>query len=64
MIDTIATVCLFVQDQDKARAFYTEVLGFELRNDSPMAPGTPNRWLAVAPKGAQTELVLYKMDEN
>ena len=61
MIDSLATVCVFVNDQDKAKEFYTEVLGFELRQDSPMGP---SRWIAVAPKGAHTEVILYKMDEN
>ncbi len=61
MIDAIATICVFVNDQDKAKAFYTEKLGFEVRQDSPMGP---SRWLAVAPKGARTEVILYKLDEN
>ena len=62
MIDALATVCIFVNDQDKAKAFYTDTLGFELRQDSPM--GDESRWIAVAPKGARTEVILYKMDEN
>ena len=61
MIDAVATVCIFVNDQDRARAFYMDKLGFELRQDAPM--GT-SRWIAVAPRGARTELILYKMDEN
>ncbi len=61
MIDAVATVCIFVNDQDKAKAFYTDALGFELRQDSPMGE---SRWLAVAPKGARTEVILYKMDQN
>ena len=61
MIDAVATVCIFVNDQDKAKAFYADVLGFELRQDSPMGE---SRWLAVAPKGARTEVILYKMDQN
>lgn len=61
MIDAIATVCVFVNDQDKAKAFYTEKLGFEVRQDSPMGA---SRWIAVAPKGARTEVILYKLDEN
>jgi len=61
MIDAVATVCIFVNDQDKAKAFYTEKLGFELRQDSPMGE---SRWIAVAPKGARTEVILYKLDEN
>ncbi len=61
MIDAVATVCIFVNDQDKAKAFYTDVLRFELRQDSPMGE---SRWIAVAPKGARTEVILYKMDQN
>ena len=61
MIDAVATVCVFVTDQDRAKAFYTDTLGFELRQDSPMGE---SRWIAVAPKGARTEVILYKMDQN
>jgi predicted enzyme related to lactoylglutathione lyase len=57
-------VSLFVSDQDRAKEFYTRVLGFELRQDAPLYPGATNRWLAVAPPGAQTEVVLYLPDEN
>ena len=63
-IDRIATVCLFVADQARAKAFYTSVLGFELRSDNPLYPGSANRWIAVAPHGAQTELILYLPDQN
>ncbi len=61
MIDRIATVCLFVNDQDKAKNFYVNKLGFELHDDVPMGD---SRWLSVAPKGAETELILYKVDQN
>ncbi len=61
MIDALATVCVFVNDQDRAKAFYIDKLGFELRQDSPMGE---SRWIAVAPHGARTEVILYKMDEN
>lgn len=64
MITHVGTVCIFVADQDRAKAFYTEVLGFELRTDQPLYPGAPNRWLAVAPKGAQTDVILYLPDQN
>src|SRR5436190_12071195 len=62
MITKVGTVSLFVNDQDAAKAFYTEKLGFEVRLDVPF--GANLRWLAVAPKGAQTEIILYKPDEN
>lgn len=61
MIERLDTVCIFVSDQDRALAFYTEKLGFELRTDAPMGD---SRWIAVAPAGAQTEVILYKMDTN
>ena len=63
-IDRVGTVCIFVQDQDRAKEFYTSVLGFELRQDQPLYPGAPNRWVAVAPKGAETEVILYLPDQN
>lgn len=62
MIDAVATICIFVSNQDRAKAFYTEKLGFELREDQSMGPDS--RWLAVAPKDARTEVILYKMDDN
>ncbi len=63
-IDRVATVCIFVSDQDRAKRFYTDVLGFELHTDEPIAPGAPNRWVSVAPKGSETEIILYLPDEN
>ncbi|MEU9484882.1 VOC family protein [Streptomyces decoyicus] len=44
-----------VSDQDRALAFYTEVLGFEVRADRQVGS---MRWLQVAPKGAQTVFTL------
>jgi lactoylglutathione lyase len=62
MIDAIETICVFVSDQDRAKAFYMDKLGFELRQDQPMGPDS--RWVAVAPAGARTQLILYKLDDN
>jgi lactoylglutathione lyase len=62
MITRVGTVSLFVNDQEKAKDFYTRILGFELKTDVSMGPDA--RWVAVAPKGAETEVVLYKPDEN
>ncbi len=36
---------VYVDDQDKALAFYTEVLGFATKTDLPVGEG--NRWLTV-----------------
>lgn len=64
MINQIGTVSIFVSDQDRAKDFYTNVLGFELRTDAPLYPGASARWVAVAPEGAATEVILYLPDEN
>lgn len=45
-----------VSDQDRARDFCVDVLGFELVADNVM--GSDMRWVAVAPKGASTSITL------
>ena len=47
MISRLAHTNVFVLDQDRAKAFYTETLGFELRNDAVL---DGFRWLTVGPK--------------
>lgn len=37
-IDGVGTVSVFVDDQDRAKKYYTEVLGFELRTGEPLFP--------------------------
>lgn len=53
----ITLTSVFVNDQDRALAFYTDVLGFELKHDMPMGE---HRWLTVvSPDGAEgVELLL------
>ncbi|TNH21492.1 hypothetical protein FHG89_31390 [Micromonospora orduensis] len=46
-----------VTDQDQARDFYVDVLGFDLVWDNPMGPDG-GRWVQVAPPGAATALTL------
>ncbi|WP_246852747.1 VOC family protein [Naasia sp. SYSU D00948] len=56
---TIGRVQLFsipVSDQDRARDFYVEKLGFELLQDNPMGP--EQRWVMVGPGGAETAITL------
>jgi catechol 2,3-dioxygenase-like lactoylglutathione lyase family enzyme len=54
---------IFVDDQDSAERFYTEVLGMEVKTNAPYGPG--ERWLTVVspeePDGV--ELVLHVADE-
>src|SRR5437870_3970447 len=55
MINGMSHACVFVLDQDEAKEFYTEKLGFELRQDVTMGAefegaGGGFRWLTVGPK--------------
>jgi catechol 2,3-dioxygenase-like lactoylglutathione lyase family enzyme len=45
----VAAVTLLVRDYDEAIAWYTQVLGFDLVEDTPM--GAQKRWVLVAPPG-------------
>ena len=48
---------VFVDDQEDALRFYTEVLGFETKTDIPLGNG--DRWLTVAAPGQEgVELLL------
>ena len=55
-IPGVGTVYLAVSDQDRALAFYRDVLGFEVRTDSDLGEGY--RWIEVAPAGAYTVIAL------
>src|ERR1051325_6968795 len=57
VITGISSVSVVVSDQDRSLAFYTQKLGFEVQMDAPMGQ---SRWIQLAPKGAQTSLVLGK----
>ena len=57
MIKKIGTVGIYVEDQKKALSFWTDKVGFELRNNIDMGNGMA--WLEVAPKGAESCLVIY-----
>jgi predicted enzyme related to lactoylglutathione lyase len=61
VINSISSVSVVVSDQDRWLAFYSEKLGFELQMDAPMGQ---SRWIQLAPKGAQTSLVLSKPTDD
>jgi catechol 2,3-dioxygenase-like lactoylglutathione lyase family enzyme len=50
MINGIRIVSVWVLDQESARKFYTEKLGFELTNDITLDNGM--RWMTVRPPGS------------
>lgn len=43
MIQNVSNVSVFVENQARAKEFYTHVLGFELRTDMPIFLGAANR---------------------
>jgi catechol 2,3-dioxygenase-like lactoylglutathione lyase family enzyme len=56
---TIRHIQLFslpVSDQDRARDFYLDILGFELVADTAMGPDM--RWVQVRPPGSQASITL------
>jgi catechol 2,3-dioxygenase-like lactoylglutathione lyase family enzyme len=59
-ISGVRTVAVTVGDQDRALAFYTGKLGFEVRLDESFGAG--QRWIEVAPAGAVTSLALVLAD--
>ena len=53
MITSLATTQVWVHDQDEALAFYTDKLGFELREDVTVPEMGNFRWLTVGVPGQQ-----------
>jgi catechol 2,3-dioxygenase-like lactoylglutathione lyase family enzyme len=51
MLDAVSHVGVWVRDQDEAKAFYTEKLGFEVREDATLDELGGYRWLTVGPPG-------------
>ncbi len=58
MLKQLTHVNVWVHDQDEALAFYTEKLGFELREDVTMAEMGNFRWLSVNLPGQDVALTL------
>jgi catechol 2,3-dioxygenase-like lactoylglutathione lyase family enzyme len=56
MSQQLALATLLVDDYDRAIAWYTQTLGFELRAD--IAQGGGKRWVEVGPPGSHAGLVL------
>jgi predicted enzyme related to lactoylglutathione lyase len=68
MITHLSHASIFVLDQDSAKAFYTDKLGFEVRADITMGEafegaGAGFRWLTVGPKDQpDLEIILSSCD--
>ena len=61
-VSKLANVIVPVADQDRALQFYTESLGLEKRADLPFGDG--NRWIEVAPAGADTPIAICPPGPN
>jgi catechol 2,3-dioxygenase-like lactoylglutathione lyase family enzyme len=60
----LGLVAIVVSEYDPAIEFFTDVLGFELVEDSPSLTndGRAKRWVVVRPPGAVTGLLLARAD--
>jgi catechol 2,3-dioxygenase-like lactoylglutathione lyase family enzyme len=58
MQQQLAHIALVVRDYDEALAYYTQVLGFILVEDTPLGP--EKRWVLVAPAGGGCQLLLAR----
>jgi catechol 2,3-dioxygenase-like lactoylglutathione lyase family enzyme len=61
-VSKVANVIVPVADQDRMLEFYTETLGLEKRADVPFGDG--NRWIEVAPAGAETPIAICPPGPN
>ena len=57
-------ITIVVDDYDRAIAYFTRALGFDLVEDSPSrtGDGRPKRWVVVRPPGAETGVLLARAD--
>jgi predicted enzyme related to lactoylglutathione lyase len=58
-IEKLSVVTVVVKDHGAALDFYTKALGLEKRTDVPPPPGGV-RWVTVAPKGQDIEILLWQ----
>ena len=59
MAQTLSAIALLVRDYDEAIAWYVDVLGFELLEDTAMGGG--KRWVRVAPRGSVGTVLLLAL---
>jgi catechol 2,3-dioxygenase-like lactoylglutathione lyase family enzyme len=62
MIQKIAHIALVVADYDEAIEFYTQKLGFDLLEDTPLTD--TKRWVLVVPKGSKGSALLLAKAAN
>ena len=57
MIQRIATVGVYVENQDRALEFWRDRVGFEVKRRESM--GNAGDWIEVAPPGAGSRIAIY-----
>jgi predicted enzyme related to lactoylglutathione lyase len=62
MIESVKVVSVPVSDQERAKNFYVDTLGFELRAEGGWGDGM--RWVEVAPEDSSTSLTLVTWFES
>ncbi|MCM8750216.1 VOC family protein [Thermomicrobiaceae bacterium CFH 74404] len=61
----VRSVGIYMGDQDRAKEFWTQVMGFDLLQDTPMGSGPDApRWIEVAPPDRRVILVLYTPEDQ
>jgi predicted enzyme related to lactoylglutathione lyase len=64
-IDYLQILLIPVSDQEKAKRFYVDILGWDLLSDESYSTPQGNlRWLEVRPKKGQTAISLIPDDET
>jgi catechol 2,3-dioxygenase-like lactoylglutathione lyase family enzyme len=61
-ISSFEIVSVPVSDQERAKQFYRDTLGFDLLRDEAMGP--KDRWIQLAPKGCSTTIALVTWFET
>lgn len=60
MINKVGQIMLYVTNQDDAKAFWTEKVGFQVVSEEDNGQGF--RWIEVAPKDAETSIILHNKE--
>jgi lactoylglutathione lyase len=60
MISKVGQIMLYVNNQDESVNFWTEKLGFTVIAEEDNGQGM--RWIEVAPKGAETTIILHNKE--
>jgi catechol 2,3-dioxygenase-like lactoylglutathione lyase family enzyme len=61
-ISSFEIVSVPVSDQERAKQFYRDTLGFDVLRDEAMGP--KDRWIQLAPKGCSTTIALVTWFET